>query len=193
MTTEFSFSDDDLTMPVEEEFEEENLSDVRSTIAADVHMKGELHLRNGVEINGSFKGTLKSNSKVRVLDKGNLEGKVEAFHVILEGTSKSKMTARKRFEILKGGKFFGTLETQPELIILSEFATFGQDERIAKEFAREFVRDRSTQNLAEAKSASTPAEAVSKSKESTKASKSTAPKEPDPIDTDTSDEEPESA
>lgn len=147
-----SFNDEEIQYPLEDEFEEENISDVRSTITEDVVMEGRMSLRYGVEIAGNYKGAVHSNSKVHILPGGLIEGDIEAFHVIIQGLAKAgKMVAKKRFEILNGGKFIGSLETQPEVLVLSEFAEFGADDETAARFAKEYVRDRKTGEAGESK------------------------------------------
>jgi cytoskeletal protein CcmA (bactofilin family) len=142
MVDGFDFTEDDLDLSSHDMFETDEQPGIRSVLGNDVEMDGVLNLRNGIEINGCFDGTMVSNSLIHVKEKGELNGDINAYHVIIEGKSTSNMTARKRLEILKGGTFTGTLDIQPEVIVLSEHASFGSDEKVAKEFADEFVRDR---------------------------------------------------
>lgn len=149
MVDDFEFTEEDLEISSQDAFEDDEQPGIRSVLGNDVEMDGVLNLRNGIEINGNFEGTMVSNSLIHVKDKGELNGDINAYHVIVEGKSTCKMTARKRFEILKGGHFTGTLDIQPEVIVLSEHATFGSDEKVAKEFAKEFVRDRKPKSTEE--------------------------------------------
>lgn len=142
MVDDFEFTEEDLEVQPQGAFDEEEQLGIRSVIGNDVEMDGVLNLRNGIEINGNFEGTMISNSLVHVKKKGEINGEINAYHVIVEGKSTSNMTARKRLEVLKGGTFTGTLDLQPEVIVLSEHAIYGSDEKVAKEFAEEFVRDR---------------------------------------------------
>lgn len=149
MVDDFDFTEDDLDLSSQDAFAEEVQPGIRSVLGKDVEMDGILHLRNGIEINGTYNGAMISNSLVHVKDKGQLFGEVNAYHVIIEGQSQSNMTAKKRLEILKGGHFIGTLETQPEVIVLSEHAVYGSNEKVATEFASEFVRNRSAKTVEE--------------------------------------------
>ncbi len=138
---EFSFTEDDLEI-IQEETEESEAPAVRSFIATDVFMEGVLNIRQGIEISGFFKGELTSHT-LSIHERGKVEGEIDSFNVIIEGNAKVAMTARKRLDIRKGGKFAGSLQTQPEVITLSEFATFGESEETAQSFSKEYVRDRS--------------------------------------------------
>lgn len=143
MSDDFEFTEETIDSSTDELFYEEDVSAIRSTLGNDVEMEGELHLRNGLEIKGYYDGSIVSNSLVHVKPSGELNGDIDAFHVIIEGKSHSRMIAKKRLEVLKGGTFIGTLELQPEIIVLSEHAVFGSGEKVANEYASEFVRDRS--------------------------------------------------
>lgn len=140
---DFIFQEDDTEL-VQDETYEVGQPSVRSVIAPDVEMEGNLSLKQGIEIGGAFSGAICSNNLVKIVEGGFVEGRVDAFHVVIEGGANLTLVARKRLEINKGGLFVGSLEIQPEFIVLSEFATFGETEEAAKEFRREFTRFRSS-------------------------------------------------
>ncbi|MGI6456468.1 MAG: bactofilin family protein [bacterium] len=138
MCADFSFSEDDLEVPVIEPETPEALK-VYSQVTDDVELEGELHLRQGIEFSGSFKGKIYSNSIVHVAKNGRVSGDIDAYTVSVEGDLRSShLIARKKLELLAGGKFIGTLDAQPEIIVLSEQATFGKNEDAAREFADRF-------------------------------------------------------
>ncbi len=137
---DFSFTEDDLEI-IQDEQEESEASIIRSTVGADVYMEGQFNIRQGIEISGFFKGELTSHT-LQIQEKGKVEGKIDSFNVIIEGNANVEMTARKQLDIRKGGKFIGSLQTQPEVITLSEFSTFGETEEVAQDFRKEYVRDR---------------------------------------------------
>jgi len=143
--TDYSFTEDDLELPSEEEeISEEAVNAASSVVTKDVEMEGVLRLKQGIDIAGKFKGSMQSNNTVNIKDGGVIEGKIDSFNIVVEGEASVEMTARKRLEIRKDGKFFGHLEIQPEVIILSEFATFGKSKEIANSFKTEYVRNRKT-------------------------------------------------
>jgi cytoskeletal protein CcmA (bactofilin family) len=137
---DFIFTEDDLE-PAEDELLDDEPNQPRSYVAPDMVMDGKLKLKHGIEIAGLYKGGIHSNSTIKILPPGRIEGNVDTFNLSIEGSANLSLIARKRLEINKGGFFVGVLEVQPEIIVLSEFATFGQDEKNARAFHDEFTRE----------------------------------------------------
>ena len=139
---DFSFTEDDIEELHNEDSRGED--DIPpSYLAKDSSMEGALGVKHGLDVAGHFNGDLYSNSKITILPGGKVEGQIEAFDIVIEGNSEVLMTARKRLDILNGGRFVGKLELQPEVIRLSEFAIFGENAGVADSFFKEFTRDRS--------------------------------------------------
>ncbi|MGC9326721.1 MAG: bactofilin family protein [Candidatus Hinthialibacter sp.] len=120
---------------------EDAANQVRSFVAPDLVMEGELSLKYGIEIGGTFKGSIHSHSTVKVLPSGRLKGRVETYNLTVEGRADLSLVARKKLEINRGGRFIGALDVQPELIVLSEFASFGETQESALAFEKEFPRE----------------------------------------------------
>ncbi|MBZ0254950.1 polymer-forming cytoskeletal protein [bacterium] len=137
--SDFTFTEDDLESPIEDDGDEE-AEENPSRLGADVEMEGRLLVRRALDIAGGYSGSLTSNSSVRILPTGKMNGDIDAFNVAIEGEAHVQMLARKKLEILKGGKFVGNLQIQPEVIVLSEFASFGKDDASADEFYKEYAR-----------------------------------------------------
>ncbi len=137
---DFIFTEDDLETS-EDELLDDEPNQVRSYVASDMAMEGHLNLRYGIEIAGTYKGSIHSNSIVKVLSTGQLEGNVDTFNLSIDGKAHLSVIARRRLEINKGGFFVGSIEIQPEVIVLSEFATFGEDEQSARSFHDEYTRN----------------------------------------------------
>lgn len=137
--SDFTFTEDDLEPPIEDDGDEE-AEENPSRLGADVEMKGRLLVRRALDIAGGYSGSLTSNSSVRILPTGKINGDIDAFNVSIEGEAHVHMLARKKLEILKGGKFVGNLQIQPEVIVLSEFASFGKDDASADKFYKEYAR-----------------------------------------------------
>ncbi len=138
MVDDFSFNENGIEMENEESIEERQT--IRTKIGPGAFLQGTLQLKQGMEILGNFKGDILSNSRVKVLKGGHLEGSVDAFDVTVEGEAKvASMNARKRFAVTGEGKFTGTLDIQPEEIVLSEYALFGSNDEIAEEFAKTYT------------------------------------------------------
>lgn len=140
MNADFSFTEEDLEQPVDDDLDGDAPPEAKSVVASDVEMEGTLVVRYGVNMAGTFRGHLNSNSSITVNETGRADGELDAHHVKIEGRVDGILTARKKLEILGGGIFVGELSTQPEVIVLSEFSKFGQNEDIAEEFHKEYVR-----------------------------------------------------
>lgn len=138
MTADFTFGDDEQDLPLDDDLDIEEDNGPRSFVAQDMEMEGLLNVRRGIEVSGAFHGVLTSNSSVYVKPGGLTDGDLDTFNVVIEGTVRGQLTARKRLEILSGGKFVGSLTTKPEAIVLSEHGIFGKDDDTAEAFHREF-------------------------------------------------------
>ncbi len=138
--SDFSFTEDDLEAPIEDDGDLEEADDNPSRLGADVEMEGQLLVRRSLDLAGAYQGNLVSNSTIRILPTGKMSGDIDAFNVSIEGEAHVQMMARKKLEILKGGKFVGNLEIQPEVIVLSEFASFGKDGKTADQFFNDYAR-----------------------------------------------------
>lgn len=137
---DFSFTEDDLDESQQEEFYANSQDAPASYIAEDMVMEGTLAVKYGMEIAGTYLGDLYSHTRMKIAKTGSVDGKMEAFDIIVEGNADATVTARKCLEIHKGGRFVGTMQIQPEIIRLSEFAVFGETAEAAEAFHREFSR-----------------------------------------------------
>jgi cytoskeletal protein CcmA (bactofilin family) len=150
MCPDFSFTEDDLDYGAGAA-EKPETTQVLSVIAEDMVMEGELKLRQGIEMGGTFKGRIYSHSTLFVSPGGRVEGNVDAYNVSVKGDLRVSLIARKRLEVLEGGTFIGSLDTQPEFITLSEKAVFGKTVDAAREFQEKYFIARSTAGEALAK------------------------------------------
>lgn len=135
----FSFSEDDLNQPLDEVKEGESIP-MTSVVSPGVELEGKLRAKYGIEVGGTFTGNLRSNSLLRVKDSGKIDGSVDAYNVSIEGKIQASLIARKRLEVLKGGTFIGSLDIQPERIVLSEHALFGKTEEAALRYREQYSR-----------------------------------------------------
>jgi len=137
---EYIFTEDDLDLS--EESQSDELNAIQSSIASDAELDGELNVKNGMEIAGFVKGNIRSNSIVKVMETGRVEGKIDAYTVAIDGKAKLTLSARRQLEIGSSGEFVGTLDVQPEAIVISENAKFGRTKESADQFHQEFVINR---------------------------------------------------
>ncbi|MBI1388625.1 MAG: hypothetical protein GC154_09280 [bacterium] len=132
------FHDEEIEQRIDDDFAEEETTVQSSRLGEGVDMEGRLTVKNVLEVAGKFRGDLLSNNSIKVLPGGMVEGNVDAFNVTIEGEAHADLIARKRLEILKQGKFVGSLELQPEVIVISEHARFGKDDEAAETFYKTY-------------------------------------------------------
>ena len=154
----WSFNEDNLQ---EEEVEENDLDGVelaapprpkiQSRIAAEALLTGKLRTRRGIEINGGFQGNLECQDGVVIGSTGVVEGEIAATHTVIEGQFKGVLTSRRSLTISGRSDFIGTLTCQPEVLVLSENATFTSE--AAYEESRKEAKTQAVK--AEAKTAKT--------------------------------------
>lgn len=99
-----------------------------SRVNDDVQLEGEMGTRSPFHLDGQFKGELHCSDTLTVGSKGRALGTLEAVNVVISGNVKGDVVARKRLEIQGGGKFYGELQVQPEVLVLSENAEFAREE-----------------------------------------------------------------
>lgn len=142
---DFTFTEDDLDLPIDAESQEENNEGPRSYVATDVELEGTLHVQRGIDMAGHFLGNLQANHNITVNPTGHVQGEMEAFHICIEGRVDGEVTARKRLEILGEGRFIGAFTEQPEIITISENSVFGHNSEVAERFSQEYSRERTAE------------------------------------------------
>ena len=109
---------------------------IRSLIASDVELEGELHCTaedrddwaDVLTVGGTFKGKVSGYDAIIVDPDGHMEGGVEATTVVINGTLKGQVHAPRRVELQEHARFYGNLSPMPDILVISPRATFGHDE-----------------------------------------------------------------
>ena len=83
----------------------------QTIFADDTEFNGELNFKNPVEIKGKFKGKIYTESVVIISEDGMVEADIKANIVIIAGTVKGNVEAKKKVEILSTGKLYGDIKT----------------------------------------------------------------------------------
>ena len=96
-----------------------------SIIGTEANARGELSTQEAVEIQGEFRGKIRSRSRLTVAPGGRMEGQVEAPQVVVQGHLVGDVKSTRQLEVLSGGCFRGQLLIQPDVLILSPQADFG--------------------------------------------------------------------
>jgi cytoskeletal protein CcmA (bactofilin family) len=77
----------------------------------DTEFKGELSFKGSFRIDGSFKGTIVSDSMLVVGEQGKVEADVRAGYVVINGEIKGAIRAEDKVEIHSRGRVVGSITT----------------------------------------------------------------------------------
>ncbi len=97
---------------------ERDLGETRIAGLIDVgsEFKGELAFKGSFRIEGSFQGTIKSDSLLIIGEKGKVEADIHAGQVVINGEIRGTVQATERVEIHSRGRVYGTIVT-PKLVV----------------------------------------------------------------------------
>jgi cytoskeletal protein CcmA (bactofilin family) len=93
-----------------------NETKLAGLIDMDSEFKGELTFKGSFRIEGTFKGTIISDSLLVIGEKGKVEADVKVGQLIINGEIHGTLEATDRIEIHDKGRVFGTLLT-PTLVV----------------------------------------------------------------------------
>lgn len=85
-------------------------------------LEGELKVKGGVRIDGSFKGSIEIQGMLVVGESGKLDGEIRAAEAVLAGTVKGKLFIEGRVEFQATARFEGELVCKT--LIVHEGAVF---------------------------------------------------------------------
>jgi len=78
--------------------------------------KGELTFKGSFRIEGTFKGTIVSDSLLIIGERGKVEADIKVGQVIVNGEIRGTIEARDRVEVHNKGRVFGTI-LAPKLVV----------------------------------------------------------------------------
>lgn len=87
-------------------------------------IKGELHSKGTLRIDGTVEGNVTSDSTIILGEKGVANATLTAKQVIIGGTVNGNVVAQDRLEILSTGRMYGDVETGPSRFIVAEGVIF---------------------------------------------------------------------
>ena len=82
----------------------------------DTHIKGDLSFKGSFRIDGSFKGTIDSESTLIVGENGKIEAEIKVGYIIVNGEIKGNIQAKEKVEINSTGRVIGSV-TAPKLVV----------------------------------------------------------------------------
>jgi cytoskeletal protein CcmA (bactofilin family) len=82
----------------------------------DTEFKGELTFKGSFRIDGSFKGTVNSDSMLVIGEQGKVEADVKVGYLVISGEIKGTIRATDKVEVHNSGRVIGTIIT-PKLSV----------------------------------------------------------------------------
>lgn len=115
-------------------------SDLNGFLDAGSHLQGELRFEASFRIDGRFSGTVVSDGVLIVGEGGEVEGELRVGQVLVSGTVRGNVLAKRRVQIAAGGKVFADLDTTSLVIedggILEGRCVMSRDESSAAPVAK---------------------------------------------------------
>lgn len=87
-------------------------------------IKGDLHSKGTLRVDGTVEGKLSSDSTVILGEKGVAKATITAQQVIIGGTVHGNVIAQDRLEILSTGRVYGDVQTASSRFIVAEGVIF---------------------------------------------------------------------
>lgn len=91
-------------------------SKIAGLIDQGTELKGDLTFKGSFRIEGSFKGTINSDSILIIGERGKVEADVKVGQVVINGEIRGNIQASERVEVHSKGRVFGTIQA-PKLIV----------------------------------------------------------------------------
>jgi cytoskeletal protein CcmA (bactofilin family) len=104
--------------------EMEDAGKVDSVIGPGLTVKGEIHSRGTLRVDGNVEGKIISDSSVIVGEKGMVKSDIIAGHVIIGGTVHGTVNASDKVELLSTGRLYGDVTTAPSKFVVAEGVIF---------------------------------------------------------------------
>ena len=99
-------------------------SKVETIIGPGATIKGEIHSRGTVRVDGNVEGKVNADGSVIVGEKGVVNAEVTAGLVVIGGTVHGKVNGREKVEILSTGRLYGDVSTKPAKFVVAEGVIF---------------------------------------------------------------------
>ena len=89
---------------------------IETVIGEDIIFKGNLRFSKNLQINGQFKGTIESDGKLLIGEKGFVDGDINVHSLVIMGKMKGNADANQSIKILHKGYLAGDIRC-PDLEI----------------------------------------------------------------------------
>jgi cytoskeletal protein CcmA (bactofilin family) len=99
-------------------------SKVDTVVGAGSVLKGDIHSRGTLRIDGNVEGNVRADATVIVGEKGIVKANVIANHVVIGGTVHGNVNGREKVEILSTGRMYGDVITAAAKFVVAEGVIF---------------------------------------------------------------------
>jgi cytoskeletal protein CcmA (bactofilin family) len=93
-----------------------NETKLAGLIDMESEFKGDLSFKGSFRIEGTFKGTINSDSLLVIGERGKVEADIKVGQLVINGEIRGTLQASERIEVHNKGRVFGTLLT-PTLVV----------------------------------------------------------------------------
>lgn len=94
--------------------------DIDTFISQQVEIKGEIHSKGSIRIDGNMEGAVNAEGDVVIGEKGMVKGEVKAKNIIIAGSVEGNVTAAGRLEVSPTGKVNGDVSC--DILVVEEGA-----------------------------------------------------------------------
>jgi len=101
-----------------------NTDKVDTIIGPGSLIKGDLHSRGTLRIDGNVEGNIRSDSTVIIGEKGMVKANVTAALVVIGGTVHGNVHGREKVEVLSTGRMYGDVTTAASKFVVAEGVIF---------------------------------------------------------------------
>ncbi len=87
-------------------------------------IKGDIHSRGTLRIDGTVEGNIRADATVIIGEKGMVKANVTAAHVVIGGTVHGNIHGREKVEVLSTGRMYGDVTTAASKFVVAEGVIF---------------------------------------------------------------------
>lgn len=123
-----------------------DLDKIESVIGPSLVVKGDIQSSGTLRVDGTVEGTISAKGLVVVAQDGVVKADVTADHIVIGGSIRGNITARKKVEILATGKLHGGVTTTAFGFIVQEGAIFDGSCTMGKNEGGEAAAEKKSKN-----------------------------------------------
>jgi len=101
-----------------------NTDKVDTVIGPGSLIKGDLHSKGTLRIDGNVEGNIRADATVIIGEKGVVKANVSAAHVVIGGTVHGNVHGREKVEVLSTGRMYGDVSTAASKFVVAEGVIF---------------------------------------------------------------------